>query len=275
MAFTRVQSATGSVGGSNANSVTVTTSATGLHNLLVAFVMVQGASVTITPPANWTQIDTTQGVSGGTASVAMFERQDSASGVTSHVFSFSASCNAAVAFEEWSGVATSNALDQEVAKQNAKSTSSLTGTTAALAGSGELAIWGLGVPAASLITYSSITNSYVEDTSANAASTEATRAQATLFYNTNVGSAATSSGCTMSVSGGTGNTTILAVFRAAGAGTSLSGTLAGVGTLTGTLDTTGLHLSGECDGVGTLSAALTIPVTIKGTYTVVIGGLII
>src|SRR6266702_306606 len=265
MAFTRVQSATGSVGGSNANSVTVTTSATGSGNLLVAYVMVQGASVTITPPANWTQIDTTQGVSGGTGSVAMFYRQNSASGVTSHVFSFSASCNAAVAFEEWSGVATSVALDQEVAQQNVKSTACLTGASAALAGSGELAIWGVGVQAASLLTYSSITNSYVEDTSANASSTETTRAQATLFYNTSVGSAATSSGCTMSGTGGAGNTTILAVFRAAGAGTALSGTLSGAGLLSGTLSTPGAHLSGECDGVGTLTAALTIPITIKGT----------
>jgi len=274
MAFTRVQSATGSVGASNANSVTVATSATGSGNLLIAYVMVQGASVTITPPAGWTQIDTTQGVSCGTGSVAMFYRQNSASGVTSHVFSFSASCNAAIAFEEWSGVATSVALDQEVAQQNVKSTACLTGASAALAGSGELAIWGLGVQAASLLTYSSITNGYVEDTSANASSTETTRAQATLFYNTNVGSAATSSGCTMSGTGGAGNTTILAVFRAAGAGTALSGTAAGVGTLSGTLSTPGAHLSGTAAGVGTLTGTLSLPVS-RGTYTVVIGGLII
>ena len=274
MAFTRVQSATGSVGASNANSVTVTTSATGAGNLLVAFVMVQGASVTITPPAGWTQIDTTQGVSGGTGSVAMFYRQNSASGVTSHVFSFSASCNAAIAFEEWSGVATSVALDQEVAQQNVKSTACLTGASGALAGSGELAIWGVGVQAASLLTYSSITNSYVEDTSANASSTETTRAQATLFYNTSAGSAATSSGCTMSGTGGAGNTTILAVFRAAGAGTSLSGTLAGAGTLQAVISTPGAHLSGTLAGSSALTGTLSLP-TSKGTYTVVIGGLII
>jgi len=270
-----LQSATGSVGGSNANSVTVTTAATGSGNLLVAFVMVQGSAVTITPPANWTQVGATQGISGGTGSVAMFERQNSASGVTSHIFSFSASCNAAVAFEEWSGVATSNALDQQVAKQNAKSATSATGTTAALAGSGELAIWGLGVPATGVLTYSGITNSYVEDTSANATSSETTRAQATLFYNASVGSAATSSGATMSGTGGAGNTTILGVFRAAGAGTSLSGTLAGVGQLSATLTTPGAHLSGECDGVGTLTASLSLPMKPPGTYTIVIGGLIL
>jgi len=204
----------------------------------------------------------------------MFYLQNSASGVTSHVFSFSASCNAAVAFEEWSGVATTGALDQEVAKQNAKSATSTTGTSAALAGSGELAIWGVGVAGTALLTYSSITNSYLEDTAANASSTESSKAQATLLYNTNVGSAATSSGCTMSGTGGTGNTTILAVFRAAGAGTSLSGTLAGVGTLSATISTPGVHLAGTLSGVGTLSGALSIPVS-SGTYTVVIGGLII
>src|SRR6266568_5508136 len=274
MAFTRVQSATGSVGSSNANSVTVTTSATGSGNLLIAFVTVQGASVTITAPANWTQIDTTQGVSGGTGSIAMFYRQNSASGVTSHVFSFSASCNAAVAFEEWSGVATTGALDQEVAKQNAKSTSCTTGTTAALNGSGELAIWGLGVFGTSLLTYSSVTNSYVEDTSSNASSSESSKAQATLFYNTSVGSAATSSGCTMSGTGGAGNTTILAVFKPTGAGVALSGTLAGVGTLQAVISTPGAHLSGTIAGGGALTGALSLPVS-KGTYTVVIGGLII
>lgn len=218
MAFSLIQSKTGSVGGTNASSVTVTTTATGSGNLLVAFVDITAtAGVTITAPTGWSQVGTTQGYAAGNGSVAMFYKPNSTSGVTSFVFSFSSSVNAAVAFEEWSGVATSSPLDQFVAQQNAKSSAAPTGTTAALAASGELAIWGLGVGAGGTATYSAITNSYVEDTGANAFSTEAVEAQATLFYNTSVGSAATSSGATMSVGGSTGNTTILAVFKAGGA----------------------------------------------------------
>jgi hypothetical protein len=214
MAYTKIQSATGAVGSVNASSVTVTTSATGSGNLLVAFVDVNGtAGVTITAPSGWSQVGTTQGYAAGNGSVAMFYKANSTPGVTSFVFSFSSSVNAAVAFQEWSSVTTSSPLDVFVASVNAKATSAPTGTTAALAGSGELAIWGLAVGGTSLLTYSSITNSYVEDTSANAASSESTKAQATLFYNTNVGAAATSSAATMSGTGATGNTTILAVFK--------------------------------------------------------------
>lgn len=224
MSFTLVQSATGSVGSANATSATVTTSATGSSHLLVAFVYVHGANLTITAPTGWSQVGTTQGVNGSTGTIAMFYLQNSTSGVTSFVFSFSASCNAAVAFEEWSGVATSSALDQFVAQQNAKSTAASTGTTAALAGTGELAIWGLSIGGTVLLTYSGTTNSYVEDTSANASSTESVKAQATLFHNTSVGSAATSSATTMSGTGSVGNTTILAVFKPA-AGTTVTKSL--------------------------------------------------
>jgi len=226
MAFSLVQSKTGSVGAANATSVTVTVASTGSGNLLVAFVDVSGtAGVTITPPSGWSQVGTTQAYAVGNGSVAMFYLANSASGVTSVVFSFSVSCNAAVAFEEWSGVATTSPLDQFVAQQNAKTTAAPTGTTAALAAAGELAIWGLAVGAASTTTYSGVTNSYVEDTSANAHSTEASQAQATLFYNTSVGSAATSSAATMNQAGGTGNTTILAVFKAASTATTVTKTL--------------------------------------------------
>jgi hypothetical protein len=202
------------VGAVNASSVAVTTSATGSGNLLVAFVDVNGtAGVTITAPSGWSQVGTTQGYAAGNGSVAMFYKGNSTPGVTSFVFSFSSSVNAAVAFQEWSSVTTSSPLDVFVASVNAKATSAPTGTTAALAGSGELAIWGLAVGGTGLLTYSGVTNSYVEDTSANAHSAESTEAQATLFYNTSVGSAATSSAATMSGTGATGNTTILAVFK--------------------------------------------------------------
>lgn len=216
MSFSLVQSTNGSVGGANASSVTVATAATGVDNLLVAFVFIQGTGgVTITPPAGWSQAGSSLGVNGGTGTVALFYLQNSSSGVTSHLFSFSASVNAAVSFEEWSGVAISGALDQTVGQQNAQSATVTTGTTPALAGSGELAIWGLGVQAGSVLTLSSILNSYVQDTSAAAHSTKSTEALAYLLYNTSVGSAATSSGCTMSGNGGAGNTTILAVFKPA------------------------------------------------------------
>ncbi len=220
MSFSLVQSKTGSVGSANASSVTVTTSATGSGNLLVAFVsVVQTSGVTITAPTGWVQIGTTQGTTSGNGSFAMFYLPNSTSGVTSYIFSFSVSCNAAVSFEEWSGVATSSPLDQDVAQKNAKATSAPTGTTAALAASGELAIWGLGIGASGTLTYSSVTNSYTEDTASNANSSGATmQAEATLFYNTSVGSAATSSGCTMSGAGAIGNTTILAVFKPAAGG---------------------------------------------------------
>lgn len=223
MAFSLIQSKTGSTGAANASSCAITSSATGSGNLLVAFVTIAGTSgVTITPPSGWTQVGSSQGTSTGSATFAMFYLQNSSSGVTSHSFSFSSSVNAAVAFEEWSGVATASALDTSIAQQNAKSTASTTGT---LSASGELAIWGLGISAASTLTYSSVLNSYTEDTSANATSTQATEAQATLFYNTSVGTAATSSGATMSGSGGIGNTTILAVFKAASGSTNFTTTI--------------------------------------------------
>lgn len=213
MSIALVQSATGSVGGANASSVTVTTTATGSGNLLVAYVCCLTNSITITPPASWVQVGTSQGFTTGAGTSALFYLENSSSGVTSHVFSFSASVNAAVAFEEWSGIATSSSLDQQVAQQNPHAASAPTGTTAALAGSGELAVWGLSVQAASALTCSSVLNSYSQDLSAAAHSTQVAEALAYLFYNTSVGSAATSSGCTMSGSGGTGNTTILAVFK--------------------------------------------------------------
>src|SRR5690348_11883871 len=102
MSYTRVQSATGSVGAANATSVTVTVSSTTSGNLLVAFVDVNGtAGVTITPPTGWSQIGTTQGYASGNGSVAMFYLNpgSNSGGATSVVFSFSASINAAVAFE--------------------------------------------------------------------------------------------------------------------------------------------------------------------------------
>src|SRR5579884_2983717 len=220
MSFTLVQSKTAATGTGSAGSLSVTVTSTTSGNLLVAFLDLNGvASDTITPPTGWSQVGTSQGYASGNGTVAMYYLNPSSNsgGATSFSFSFSTNANAALAFEEWSSSTgwAATVLDTFVAQQNAKSTSCTTGTTGALAGSGELGIWGVGVGATATLTYSSITNGYVEDTGANAHSGSATEAEATLFYNTSVGSAATSSGCTMSGTGSTGNTTILAVFKAA------------------------------------------------------------
>lgn len=214
MTASLVQSKSGSTGSSNASSATVTSSSTTAGNLLVAFVWVQGTSnVTLTAPSGWSQVGSSQGSGAGNATCGLFYYANNPGSLTSHVFSFSSSVNAAVAFEEWSGVATSSPLDQDVAQKNAQGTSTTTGTTATLAGSGELAVWGAGVGATNPITYSSVTNSYTWDSSAQADSSQGTRANANLFYNTSVGTAGTSSGATASGTGANGNTTILAVFK--------------------------------------------------------------
>lgn len=254
MAYTLVQSQTGNTGSTTSTSVSVTTTATGSGNLLVAAIQMAAKSETITAPAGWTLISNTN-AGNGTASTAMFYLENSTAGVTSFAFSFSTACNAAITFEEWSGVATSGALDTSVAAANGKTSTATTGTTAALAGTGELAIWCLGVGATSTLTYSSVLNSYVEDTASNSVSTASTKMEVTFFHNTAVGAAATSSGCTMSGSGATGNTEILAVFKPAASSTTTNYSPV-ADTFTGDLQGTG---TAPDDSGSAVLGQLTIP----------------
>jgi hypothetical protein len=215
MSYTLVQSQAANSGSSTVTSLAVTTNATGTGNLLVAVVTVQGsATATITPPSGWSQIGVTTGFQSGTAEAAAFYLLNSTGGVTSFTFTCSASVEMAIAFEEWSGVATSNALDQYVWQENGKTSAVTTGTTATLAQSGELGIWGYCAHPGTAQTFSSVLNGYVADANADAVTSgTSTLAQAALFYNTSVGTAGTSSGAT--TSGSAYSTTFIAAFKPA------------------------------------------------------------
>lgn len=291
MSITRVQGTQiNSAGTGTSQAITVT--GVTLGNLLVASVACGSNNTTITGPARWTQATINQPAGASATietSIWYLVVGASDSGATSFTWTFSASHSMYICFEEWSASAGWPASPLDVVAQGdtagtpVTATTIVSGTTATTAQAEELWIAALAYKN-SAQTETSITSGWTKDVEATLAANNTL----TMLYN--VASSTGTAACSYVI--GTGqfwagsvatfkdNTGVSLAKTLAGVGTltgtltrktALSKTIAGVGTLTGTISVPGAHLSSTLAGVGTLSGTTTrktaLSKTLAGTGT--------
>ncbi|PCI19160.1 hypothetical protein COB64_04180, partial [Candidatus Wolfebacteria bacterium] len=154
----RVQTITGNNGAGGTTVSATWPSATTTDNLLVAIVAVDGGTnVTISPPASWILAVSADNGGRTKSSIYYIENAASESGVSS--WGLSASKEATITLAEYSGMATSSALDV-TASAIANSLTVDSGTTSTTAQADSLAVAGIAIQG--IVTYSAETNSFTE-----------------------------------------------------------------------------------------------------------------
>jgi len=178
---TRVNSATGAVGGSAATSFTVTVTAPTSGNTLIAVISTRSTSANAVSSisqtgATWSRVASTTGTAGTTTEI-WYAPNVSSAGTTVTV-NLGASLFAAAVVAEYSGVLSASPVDV-TNTSTGNSASAVTGTTGTTAQGNELWIGGIGL-VNSTYTLTSILNSFASV--ANVASTNVTAGNNALVY---------------------------------------------------------------------------------------------
>jgi hypothetical protein len=157
--------------GNNSPTITATwLSATKAGNLLVAIVSVRGGSgTTITPPAGlgWTLARRSN--NGTTISTAIYYIENAAAQSGGSLWTLSSSARATLTLVEYSGAATSSALDQTATSSGSGTTGS-SGTTATTTQINEVAVAGISANNSNR-TFSTQSNSFSEVSEVNSGGT--------------------------------------------------------------------------------------------------------
>ncbi len=180
-AATRVQSASGSTGGSAASSFTVTVAAPGNGNTLVAVISTRGTTVnrvsSITQTgATWVQA--TEGVNANGDTTEIWYAPNVSGAGTVATINLAAPLFASAVVAEYSGILTLSPLDQ-TANNSGNGTAATTGGTGTTVQGSEVWVGGIGLPGSSL-TLGSILSSF--NTIANAQSSSGTTANNANVY---------------------------------------------------------------------------------------------
>src|SRR5258708_32330386 len=242
-----------------------------LGNMLVVAIGGDHNDPSITPPdGSWTQAAFNQTAGTGNPEVAIyFLIVDAAhAGATTWTWTFSVARNIYICMEEWSSTTgwPANPVDKTALGDTVATPVIATlidsGTTATTTQGEELWVGALFYRGSAQVE-SSITAGWTKDLE----STRSSQGTMTMLYQVMSSTGAADVNYTIPIAQFWAGCVVTFKDILGGA---LSGTIAGIGTLSATLTVPGAHLTGEADGVGTLSATLSIPAT--PTTTVAIGG---